>query len=588
MRRCISPVKCDHESPCRQHNRDGVFLVIAAVCLVPILGFVALNTDLGVIALTKSRMQNAVDAAALAAAQEITSAVEDVGENGGDTGDANEIAVEAAKQMAAKVSGLNDVYVDPERDVEFGKRVFTDSGSFSILWGVKPFNVVKVTARRDNDSQDQPDAKLKLFFAPVMGHDSTAITASAIAFVEARDIAVVLDYSGSMNDDSEFRAMSSQRLGQTAVEANLDAIWNSLVAADPRFSDTGLSKFPATGLGQVDSPEGTHLPDVDSDDDIVDALGLTDTDADGDPLYPFPQEGKNSDGTMKGMPSAWENRERWKDYVNFVRTDSDVANYGYHKKYGYRTLMGYLFKRRYRNTQSEDLWVTPHYPFNAMKNGMTLFTEFLDELEFGDHIGLVTYAETARIESDLHEQDVSVEVDLGDNPITDDFTAIDTIQVHKQAGHYSSRTGMGYGIQLAAQLLQEHGRYGARPTMLLMTDGNTNLRPSEWELPSDWDWTSLTDYDGDGSPDYETTNVDRQYAFWEAKQAIDAGIVIHTLTVGANADRELMQAIANASGGVWIDVPGGSTIAEIESQMLTAFRKIAANVPPAKLLADEN
>jgi hypothetical protein len=59
------------------------------------------------------------------------------------------------------------------------------------------------------------------------------------------------------------------------------------------------------------------------------------------------------------------------------------------------------------------------------------------------------------------------------------------------------------------------------------------------------------------------------------------------MSVGADADRPLMEAIAKAGGGIWVDVPGGTTIAEMEGQLLAAFSKIAGNVPPPKLVYDE-
>jgi uncharacterized membrane protein len=59
------------------------------------------------ISLTKTRLQNAVDAAALAAATEITNAVQEAGQNTGDGGDvegvvqdANSIAVDEAATRA--------------------------------------------------------------------------------------------------------------------------------------------------------------------------------------------------------------------------------------------------------------------------------------------------------------------------------------------------------------------------------------------------------------------------------------------------------------------------------------------------------
>ncbi len=41
-----------------------------------------------------------------------------------------------------------------------------------------------------------------------------------------------------------------------------------------------------------------------------------------------------------------------------------------------------------------------------------------------------------------------------------------------------------------------------------------------------------------------------------------------------------MKAMAFAGGGMHIDIPGGSTVAELEDQLLAAFSRIAAKVPP--------
>jgi hypothetical protein len=94
----------------------------------------------------------------------------------------------------------------------------------------------------------------------------------------------------------------------------------------------------------------------------------------------------------------------------------------------------------------------------------------------------------------------------------------------------------------------------------------------------------MYDYNGDGSADYSTANSKKMYAFWEATEAIRGGVTVHTMSVGAGADRDLMEAIAFAGSGIWIDVPGGSTVAAMEEQLLDAFRQIAAKVPPAKLV----
>lgn len=575
-------------------NRRGAFMVMAVPFLIATMGFMAFGIDIAVITMTKTRMRNAVEAAALAAAQQITDAVQTTADDiqqGQDVGsavqDANSIAVDAAKAMAEKVARLNGVYIDPETDVKFGKRYQDASGTFHMVWGetAKPYNVVKVIARRDNPAEGQQDSKLQLFFAGFMSDKTAAVTTSAIAFIEARDIVLVLDYSGSMSYDSEFGAMSSYSMGKPAVEANLDDIWNTLVASGATYSDTGKLKFPADGYGKIDSAEGTYISSYD-DDYIFQALDLDEVDSSGNLKYPFPQEGKNYYGNLNGQPTGYTNKNLWKNYIRWVRTNSTVNNYGYRKKYGYRTLMGYLVGQRKKNNQSEDLWRAPIYPFHAMKEGVTLFTDFLDGLQFGDYIGLVTYDDSSRVESVLNDDGILDTVDLGDELITNRYADIDTIQRHKQASHYAPYTGMGYGIRDAKELLESHGRAGARPTILVMTDGNANRSPSDWSLPGSWDWDEVTDFDGDGQADYATSSRDKQYAFWQAVEAANLGYTVHTMTVGAGADRNLMQAIAKACNGIWIDAPGGATIEDMQAQLLVAFGKIAANVPPAKLLAD--
>ncbi len=86
------------------------------------------------------------------------------------------------------------------------------------------------------------------------------------------------------------------------------------------------------------------------------------------------------------------------------------------------------------------------------------------------------------------------------------FAAIDTIQRHKQASHYDNTTNIGDGIKEARYLLDEQGRGAGRKTLIVMTDGNANQRPSGFALPGNWNWAEMTDYDGDGTPDYTTGN----------------------------------------------------------------------------------
>lgn len=659
-----------------EQKRRGVFFVLAVVCLVAAMTFVGLSVDLGMITVTKTRMQAAADAAALAASQEIVVAVREAGEAGEtDIQTIQAIAAEQARDMAEHVCDLNGFYVDPASDVELGSRLLAEDGeSYVETWGSPPYNMVKVTIRMDNEDASAPDAKLPLNFAPVKGDRSHALTAEATAFIESRDIVSVLDYSGSMAYDSLIYSGTINRLGLSQVEGSLDDIWNALVASGVGFSDDGgTSKFPSGGLGGINSYEGTYISSS-SIDTVFETLNLDDGGSGGssgssgnyydswtwepsshygarwtttefgyewrkypsgspyasgvwrrssgssyyynyaDSAYtdlagsgsssanyvPFPQEGKTSSGgTRNGKPSESESEDEWKDYIDFVMTDSALNSYGYRKKYGYRTLMHYLISEKMMNHESEDLWRAPIYPHHAVKEGMTLFTAFLDNLGYGDNVGLVTYATTSRRQTGLWDDGADVTVDLGGEHLTDDYTAIDTIQTHKQPGHYNRATGIGFGLEDAIELIEEQGRYGAQKSILLMTDGQSNQYPSgfdESSLPSDWDWDQLTDFDGDGSADFE---IDSDYGGWDsnwraalhafavAKEAMDADIVVHTISVGSGADTALMGAIAEMTGGNHLYVPGGSTIEAMEEDLQAAFALLAGQVPPARLIAGE-
>ena len=234
-------------------------------------------------------------------------------------------------------------------------------------------------------------------------------------------------------------------------------------------------KFPLAGFGSVNSDYGTYISS--STTSTIFTLGLG-TQVNGKPKYPFPQAGKDSSGNPKNRPSTSTSETLWKGYIDYVKNLSGT----YNKRYGYRTLLDYLMESREQNNLSEDLWRTGHYPFCAIKDGCTLFTEFLDELQFGDELGLVSYADNARVELTLNEDGFSI--NLASNPITSNYSQIDAIQRHRQAGHYESNTGIGYGVKEARELLEDHARYGARRTMLLMTDGlGKQDTPSGWKSP---------------------------------------------------------------------------------------------------------
>ncbi|MCA9034260.1 MAG: VWA domain-containing protein [Planctomycetaceae bacterium] len=646
----------------RAHPRRGVFLVLAIIAIIGVMTFVGFAIDLGMITLTKTRMQATADAAALGAVQEIVLGVRSAGEQGiTNLAEVQAVAAQAARDMAAEIVQLNGLYIDPSVDVQLGTRLLAEDGeSFIETWGTPPYNMVRVTVRKTNSDLTQPDAKLRLMFAPFAGDRSQAISADATAFIESRDIVAVLDYSGSMAYDSLLMNSTVNRLTKASVESGLDEIWDELVASDVRYSDeNSTKKFPAGGYGLLNSYEGTYLS-TSSTSTVIEDLGIYDPgdnywdswsyssssggyhyvteggyqyrkynsgtlkrrsgyggswqtisdsqypgyyESTPESCIPFPQEGKNYYGSLQGKPSISDSVAAWKAYANYVMSDSDLYNQGYRKKYGFRTLAHYLVDSRKSNSQSEDLWRAPIYPFHGMKQGMTNLATFLDSLGFGDHLGLVTYATTARIETGLNEEGADVTVDLAGNYLTENVMDIDTIQRHKQPGHYNSSTGIGYGIEEAKSLLSNQGRYGAQKAILLMTDGQSNQYPGGWSsssLPSGWNWNEITDFNDDGTADLV---IDSSYSsggngdgnwraalhtFVRAKEAYDAGYTIHTISMGDGADTTLMNAIAQMSGGEYVHIPSGSSNEELVSRLQGAFAVLAGQVPPARLVIEQD
>ena len=614
----------------RKH-RKGIVLILTCLLAPVLFGFLAYSVDTGLTSMAQTRMQNAADAAALAASQEIRAAIAAASAGEGDaTIDANSIAVAEARAMAAQVAAANGVYIAPDRDVIFGRRSFdADSNSWPVTWGEAPFNTVRVEVHRDNTDRAAPDAELPLNFGTFLGKPSVALSTGASAFVEARDLVLVLDYSGSMSYDSQLR--SAWSLGADAIIENQKDMFDALEAnagsltREPQYLT--MHSGPATSPGEAEYSVTFQLDKVSvTSNMLIDRVKLEFTNGNRQNFYygsstqgEFHGTGRNYGETIakcwvrSGTHSSYWGelftdtydavkaafnlnstpypypQGSWNQFLDHARCNDNkrnhIRNAGLERTYGGPTFVNYLLENHKSFAETPDLWKTPEYPFHAMKNGASLLLNFVNDLDFGDEVGIISYGSYARWETELNFDGYNI--DIGSDPITSEYESLDLIQRHRQAAHYSNTTAMGDGINQARALLQQYARYGSRPTVLVITDGNANVAPSGWSLPADWDWDELTDYDGDGHADYTTSDRNKQYAFWEAVEGMECGYTFHTMTVGAGADRSLMEAIAFAGEGVWIDVPGGGTVESMEAQMLEAFSEIAGRVPPPTLVYDQ-
>mgnify|MGYP002622773938 CR=1 FL=1 len=451
-------------------QRRGATLVLFAFLVVALLAMVAFGVDTGYILHIKTELKRAADAGALAGAGRLVD------------GEAEAVA-EITQFVQMNLVGQEQVQ-GGDLQVEFGD---WDEAAKVFTPGAEVPSAVRVRLERN----DQP-----LFFGRVFGREMFDTQAESIAMYQPRDIMLVLDYSGSMNDDSELRSIST--IGQSNVEANLAQIYTELGA--PTFGNMQWTPV--------------HISSND-DNFVLNQLGLNGV--------PYPYPGGS-----------------WLDYINYVQGSGYINAAGYQKDYGYLTWVNYLLERKPKSNETPDLWQTSEQPVTQVKNAVTIFLAYMQQVETDDRVGLSLYnsvAQTSVLESEL----------------TNDYAVIANIAQQRQAGHYDVWTNIGSGMQTARTELENNARPGAFRMMILMTDGIANK-------PTD-------------------TTVARQFVLDEAALAAAAGIPIVTISLGVNADAALMQSVADITNGVHFNVPGGEGVLQYEEQLEDVFKEVADDRP---------
>ena len=169
-----------------QRRRGSVAPMIAA-SFVAICGFVALAIDVGRIAVARLECQSAADVAAMAGARTLNGIIpQDL-----DSATAN------ARGAAAQHKVMGQPIVESDLVVEHGTyRYDRAAQKFVTSFTVNPgenYNLTRVTVQKSCPTT----------FARVFGFSMFDVQATATAAHRPRDIAIVLDYSGSMNNESD-------------------------------------------------------------------------------------------------------------------------------------------------------------------------------------------------------------------------------------------------------------------------------------------------------------------------------------------------------------------------------------------------
>ncbi len=180
-------------------SRRGTFIPILAICTVALFAFISLAIDLGMLAVVRTECQQAADAAALTGARLL---------NNKSTSTFNNFAnaKSGAETVIQSNQYLQNNFSSAQRTVTVGKYTYnTTAGVF------EPSAFTGTAGSAGGGSWTAVQTSIRLshetFFAKFNGMGIFGIAqldngADAIAVHRPRDIAIVLDFSGSMGYDS--------------------------------------------------------------------------------------------------------------------------------------------------------------------------------------------------------------------------------------------------------------------------------------------------------------------------------------------------------------------------------------------------
>ena len=167
-------------------RRRGATALATVVLLPLMLGFVGLAVDVGMAYSVKADLQRAADAAALAGVRDL---------KGSDEGAAMANSIATILTYANSNPAFSNIplVIDTNTDIEFGQAMLDEAtGKVAFLAHTMPPGAVRVTVHAD----------LPYTFARVMGFATRRISATAAAATGPRDVAIVMDVSGSMTHQS--------------------------------------------------------------------------------------------------------------------------------------------------------------------------------------------------------------------------------------------------------------------------------------------------------------------------------------------------------------------------------------------------
>ncbi|MCP4248856.1 MAG: VWA domain-containing protein [bacterium] len=601
-------------------RRRAVVAAQVAILLTVLMGFAALTVDVGAIYNAGAEAQRAADSAAMAATSML-----------GQTG----VTLEMARDEACTYAQANSLFgkplqLDPNVDIEFGQAIYDEqTNSYTFVPTTSIPDAVKVTVRLSDSS---PNGPLPLYFAGIFGKSATDVSKQAIAMMVPRDIAVVADLSGSMNDDSELRNVHNTPI-------NLDKVWAALPlsagkggvlnGSDPGApgAPTAGDLQPATGPGLPGhvggNPNANNEPYADSEDhgprwgwmttwgtelipsvyDPVTDTGLASiprysTTTDPDVIQNLAESGYTSAEQAALLSSA--NDSSSTDYRNRVKVLLGLAGWQSGKSGGKYSSGG----NGNDTVGSSELTQTVAYPFGGTWDGYLDYVKGSSNMTGGDsdfkyRYGLKTFTNYL-LES---------KYTFANTPELADTPAQPIHAVKEAVAHMAE---LVYNLDTLDQFSLEIYGSSVKHEVDLDLSGNpftffeASERLSEMQAGHYDSWTNmgggidqaideltesgnqrassrkvmflLTDGQANvtesGSFSY---TGGKDYARAKAKEAADLGIVIYTISHGYGADQSLMAELATTGGGEHFHAEG--SIDEYADELEAIFNTLGGQRP---------
>ncbi|MDR3621804.1 MAG: pilus assembly protein TadG-related protein [Paludisphaera borealis] len=203
----------------KRRGPSGGVAPLVAVSMVALTGMAALAVDVGRIAVAKVECQSAADVAAMTGARTLDGVMPQNLAS----------ATTNAKNAAGFYKVMGDPIASTEVTVQHGSyRYDRSKQQFSPSYSVQSnesYNLTKVTINKSCPTT----------FAQVLGYSAFKVAATAVAAHRPRDVAIVLDYSGSMNNESDLWNCESYLDNGQGSTSNPNNTSNNQETVYPKF-----------------------------------------------------------------------------------------------------------------------------------------------------------------------------------------------------------------------------------------------------------------------------------------------------------------------------------------------------------------